>query len=89
MLRRLLTLLAILSGLAAAGTPVQAHVSELASVRLVATAELATKCSSASSGVAFVEARSATKDGEKAPCPKPKPPVVLPPVMIGPDRALE
>jgi hypothetical protein len=89
MLRRLLTLLAILSGLAVAGTPAQAHVAEQASVRLVATAELASKCSSASSGVAFVEARSATRDSEKAPCPKPKPSVVLPPVMVGPDRALE
>ncbi len=88
MLRRLLTLLAILTGFAAIGTPAQAGVAEMASVRIVASAELATKCTSASSGVALVR-QPAGKNGDKTPCPKPRPPVVLPPVMLGVDRALE
>jgi len=89
MLRKLLTLLAIVTGLAAAGAPAQAHVAEMASVGIVATTEFAAKCSGQASGVAFVTVRSATRDGERAPCPKPKPSVVMPPVMLGADRALE
>ncbi len=51
MLRKLLTVLAILTGLAAAGAPAQAaQISDVASVRVVATVELAAKCTLPSSG---------------------------------------
>jgi hypothetical protein len=94
MLRKLLTVLAILTGLAAVGAPAQAaQVSDVAgiraSVRMVAAAELAAKCTLPSSGPALRPAAPPLKDGAKAPCPRPRPPVVLPPVMLGADRALE
>jgi hypothetical protein len=89
MLRQLLTILAIFTGLAAAGAPAQAaQVNDVAAVRLVATAELSAKCTMPSSGPAFLPSAPA-KDGEKPPCPRPRPPIILPPVMLGADRALE
>ena len=87
MLRRLLTVLAIVTGLAA-GAPVQASASDVAAVRLVQTVELATKCVVPSSGPAFAPQVPA-KDDTKKPCPVLLPPVVLPPVMLKADRALE
>ncbi len=90
MLRQLLTVLAILTGLAAAGAPAQAAQvnNDVASVRLVATAEFASKCTLPSSGPALAPP-APLKDGVRAPCPRPRPPVVLPPVMLRVDRALE
>jgi hypothetical protein len=88
MLRQLLTVLAILTGLAA-GAPAQAaQVSDVASVRVIATAELAAKCTLPSAGPAFTPP-APLRDGVKSPCPRPRPPIVLPPVMLGVDRALE
>lgn len=87
MLRRLLTVLAILTGLASA-VPAQASASEMASVRLVAAAEVAAKCTIPSPGPAFAP-QPPSKDDVKKPCPVPLPPVVLPPVMLKADRALE
>jgi hypothetical protein len=88
MLRQLLTILAILTGLAAAAPAQAAQVTDVASVRLVATAELAGKCTLPNSGPALTPP-APQRDGAKAPCPKPRPPVVLPPVMLRADRALE
>jgi hypothetical protein len=89
MLRHLLTILAIVTGLAAAGTPAQAApMSDVASVRLVAAAEAAVKCTLPSSGPALAP-QAPKRDGERPPCPRPRPPIVLPPVMLGADRALE
>jgi hypothetical protein len=89
MLRQLLTVLAILTGLAATGAPVQAaQVNDVASVRLVVSAELTAKCTLPSSGPALTP-QPPRKDGAKTPCPKPRPPIVLPPVMLGVDRSLE
>ena len=89
MLRRLLTIFAILTGLAAAGAPAQAaQLNDVAAVRLVAAAELSAKCTLPSSGAALTPP-APLRDGVKAPCPKPRPPIVLPPVMLGADRALE
>ncbi|HEY7806869.1 MAG TPA: hypothetical protein VIC34_06680 [Croceibacterium sp.] len=88
MLRQLLTALAILTGLAATGVPAQASASDVAAVRLVETAELAVKCVIPSPGPAFAP-QPLTPDGAKKPCPMPLPPVVLPPVMLKADRALE
>ena len=88
MLRQLLTVLAILTGLAA-GAPAQAaQANDVASVRLVATAEFTAKCTLPSSGPALAQPAPQRADA-KAPCPKPRPPIVLPPVMLRADRALE
>jgi hypothetical protein len=89
MLRRLLTIFAILSGLAAAGAPAQAaQLNDVARVRVVAAAEFVSKCTLPSSGPALTPAVP-QKESTKAPCPKPRPPVVLPPVMLRVDRSLE
>lgn len=89
MLRRLLTIFAIITGLAAVGAPAQAaQLNDVATVRFVATAELSAKCTLPSSGPAFIPT-APRNDREKPPCPKPRPPIVLPPVMLGVDRALE
>jgi hypothetical protein len=88
MLRQLLTVLAILTGLVSAGVPAQASASEVASVRLVATTEVAAKCTIPSAGPAYMP-QPPSKDDVQKPCPHPLPPVVLPPVMLKADRALE
>jgi hypothetical protein len=63
-------------------------VSDVASVRLVATAELSAKCTMPSSGPALIPTVP-KRAADKPPCPRPRPPIVLPPVMLGADRALE
>jgi hypothetical protein len=89
MLRRLLTIFAILTGLAAASAPAQAaQMNEVTRVRVVAAAELVSRCTLPSSGPALAPP-APQKDSAKAPCPKPRPPVVLPPVMLRVDRSLE
>ena len=89
MWRRLLTIFAIFTGLAAAGAPAQAaQLNDVAAVRLVAIAELGAKCTLPSSGAALAPS-APLRDGLKTPCPKPRPPIVLPPVMLGSDRSLE
>jgi len=88
MLRQLLTALAILTGLAAAGTPAQASANNVAAVRLVETTQLVSKCAIPSPGPAFAPEAPA-KDAVKKPCPVPLPPIVLPTVMLKADRALE
>jgi hypothetical protein len=88
MLRQLLTVLAILTGLVSAGVPAQASASEVASVRLVATSEVTAKCTIPSAGPAYMP-QPPSKDDVQKPCPHPLPPVVLPPVMLKADRALE
>ena len=47
MLRRLLTLFALVSGLAAIGAPATARALELPGIVMVASAELGTKCAQA------------------------------------------
>ncbi|MGZ3172649.1 MAG: hypothetical protein ACXWJC_06205 [Croceibacterium sp.] len=88
MLRQLLTVLAILTGLAAAAPAQAAPVNDVASVRLVAAAELTAKCTLPSSGPAYTPSPP-LRDSVKAPCPRPRPPIVLPPVMLRVDRSLE
>jgi len=89
MLRKLLTVLAILTGLAAAGAPAHAtQLSEVAAVRLVAATELGAKCTIPSSGAALAP-RAPLRESVKSPCPRPRPPIVLPPVMLRSDRSLE
>jgi hypothetical protein len=89
MLRQLLTALAILTGLAAAGAPAEAaRLNDVASVRVIATAELAAKCAIPNPGPAFAP-QPPRRDAVKAPCARPLSPVVLPSIMLKADRALE
>jgi hypothetical protein len=89
MLRHLLTVLAIFTGLAAAaGAPAQARGNDVAAVHLVEVAAFTTKCAIPNPGPALAP-QAPDKDTVKKPCSAPLPPVVLPPVMLKADRALE
>ena len=91
MLRRLLTLFALVSGLAAIGAPVTARALELPGIGMVVSAELGTKCAQAPGKRGEDRKRPATDGGtDKKPCPKPSPSIVyFPPVMLQADRARE
>jgi hypothetical protein len=89
MLRQLLTVFAILTGLAAAGTPAQANVRDVASVTLVAAAEQSAPCADRRVQQQHMASRPQRLDGATAPVPWPHRVVVLPTVMLGADRALE
>lgn len=88
MLRQLLTVLAILTGLAAAGAPAQASVNDVASVRQVAAAEVTAQCAVPSSSPALTPQPPASTAVRTA-CPKPRPALVVPAVVLRADRALE
>ena len=91
MLRRLVTLFAFLSGLAAIGAPVQARASELPGMGLVASAELRAECVK-KQGQRAAERRGSTavKREARQPCRKAAPSIVyFPPVMLKADRARE
>ncbi len=89
MLRRLITLLAILSGLAAAGAPAHAVVYDGASgVELASKAEKA--CKGDSARCAVVDRQSFDVPQEKNPCqPARFVTVFIPTVQLGIDRAYE
>ena len=90
MLRKLLTLLALLTGLAAIGAPATARALDLPGVGLVASAELTTKCAQTPGKRTDDRRRPAEGGTEKKPCPKPSPSIVyFPPVMLQADRARE
>ncbi|MXO60091.1 hypothetical protein GRI89_11130 [Altererythrobacter salegens] len=91
MLRRLITLFALLSGLAAIGAPVQARALEVPGIGMVASAELTTRCSK--QAVARLDERKqpATEcRQEQKKGTKPAPSIIyFPPVMLQVDRARE
>ncbi|WP_305096248.1 hypothetical protein [Croceibacterium aestuarii] len=91
MLRRLFTLFALLSGLAAIGAPVQARVHDVPGIGMVAAAELTTRCGK--QAIARLDDRKQPAAGcrqEQKKGPKPAPSIVyFPPVMLQVDRAHE
>ena len=89
MLRRLVTLLAFLSGLAAIGAPVQARAAELPGVGMVASAEMRADCVRTEARLA--ERRPTAEESTLSePCRKPAPSVAyFPPGRIKADRARE
>ena len=90
MLRKLLTLFALLSGLAAIGAPATARAMDLTGVGMVASAELGARCAQAPGKREDDRKRPAEGGTEKKPCPKPSPSIVyFPPVMLQADRARE
>jgi len=90
MLRQLLTLLAILSGLAAAGAPAQARISGFDGVQLEAARERVPACEALqqSRSAMPLEAHARSAVGGLS-CPRPIVTIVIPTVQLGVDRARE
>jgi len=88
MLRKLLALLVLVTGLAAAGTPAQARIFDVESVRSVDASYACTAQASTRE-----ERNAVSRDRDEAPaksCPRPpKIVVVVPTVMLQVDRARE
>jgi hypothetical protein len=90
MLRKLLTLFALLSGLAAIGAPATARAMDLSGVGVVASAELNAKCAQTPGKRGEDRKRPAAESGtDKKPCRKAPSIVYFPPVMLQADRARE
>ena len=90
MMRQLLTLIAILTGLTALGAPAQARMSAIDDVQVQVAGDAAAACSSAQ-----ILARAAPAGplgrgvGQASFCPRPSMVIVIPPVMLQADRARE
>jgi hypothetical protein len=91
MLRKLLTLFALLSGLAAIGAPVTARAIDLPGIGQVASAELSPKCAQTPGKRVEDRKRPAAESGaDKKPCRKASGSIVyFPPVMLRVDRSRE
>ena len=88
-LRKLIALVALLTGLAALGVPVQARASELP-VGVSSSYDASSKCQLERRQADAQRKRpTAQRKAERSPCPKPTPLVVFPPLMFGADLALE
>jgi hypothetical protein len=90
MLRKLLTLFAILTGLAAAGAPAQAQIVPLEEVRLEASSSLAPACVAArrQSGAHFGQGRPRIERPADV-CQRTTITIRVPAVMLGVDRSRE
>jgi|GEM_PF-5659269 len=90
MLRSLLTLLALLTGLAATSAQAEVRHSGIEDVRFEAGAEPVAACHglAVSEEIAAPMLRRRSPDGINY-CPRPKVTVVIPTIMLGPDRARE
>lgn len=88
MLRKLLALLVLVTGLAAAGTPAQARVFDVESVR---TVDAAYACATpAGLRSAMLVVRKDRDEAQPKSCPRPpKVVVIVPTVMLQADRARE
>ena len=89
MLKRLITLLALLTGLAAVGVPVQARAGDIPA-GVSSAYDASSKCELERRQADAQRKRpTAQRKAERCPCPKPTPLVVFPPLMFGADLALE
>ncbi len=90
MLRRILTCLALITGLAAAGAPLNASVTDALSAQ-VGTSKPAPSAPSADECECRSQRGTAPSKREQNPKCKPRKPVIIyiPTVQYGPDRALE
>jgi hypothetical protein len=90
MLRKLLTLFAILTGLAAAGAPAHARIATLEEVRLEASSSLSAPCVAARRQVEANFGRGHQRVVRPAePCARATITFRVPTVMLGVDRARE
>ena len=90
MLKRLLTLLALLTGLAATGAQAEMRLSGLDEVRLEARVDNVSACQILAFAAKEVRLPAARKPATGINyCPRPVATIVVPTVMLGPDRAHE
>ena len=90
MLRKLLALLVLVTGLAAAGTPAQARVFEVENVRTIEAGYACSAQSGAKTAQLARILRGDREDGGAKLCPKPpKVVLIVPAVMLQADRAHE
>ena len=89
MLRKLIAILLLVTGLAAAATPAQARVFDVESVR-TAAAGYACPAPSGTRSAQLVNVRRDHDEAQPKSCPKPpKVVLIVPAVMLQADRALE
>lgn len=90
MIKRILALIAILTGLTAVAAPVHARIASVEAVGIQASRDSATKCAdkrlvmASPGGMAF-----AARKGASVTCPPPVITIVIPTVMLQADRARE
>jgi hypothetical protein len=90
MLRRLLTLVALLTGLAAIAAPAEAHFARAGDVAVELAGSGAAQCHAARLAESEHPADAVLDYKSKAPfCPRPIYRVYIPTVQLGPDRARE
>ena len=90
MLRQLLTLLAIFTGLAALGTPAEARIAAFDGVQMESARERSGGCEVRQLGSPVAPLDVGVGEREQASvCPRPVVTVVIPTVQLGPDRARE
>lgn len=90
MLRRLLTLFALLTGLAAIAAPVEARFSSMADVRVELSSSAAAQCHGAQLVATERPVNLALSEKGHAPsCPRPIYRVYIPTVQLAADRARE
>ena len=90
MLRRILACLALITGLAALGTPAEARMSVVQAQSIVDGAQSPASGTVAPCPVAQPAQGIKGKVAVKAPCRPPKPMIIyIPTIQFGPDRALE
>ena len=89
--RLLLTLLALLTGLVAQTTPAQARACELsgAQVGAVEVPDVVARSTAQGQQTSGPRARFSVPGAERGCRKPPRPPVFLPTIQFGPDRALE
>jgi hypothetical protein len=89
MLRKLLALLVLVTGLAAAGTPAQARVFDVESVRTI-DAGYVCSAQAGAPNIQFVGSRRERDEAQPKSCPRPpKIVLIVPAVMLQADRARE
>ncbi len=90
MLRQFLTLLAIVTGLAASGAPAQARVVAFEGVQMEAARDRAPACEVRQLSNSSLSRDLAGFGAVKAPyCPRPRITIMIPTVQLGIDRAHE
>lgn len=90
MLRRILACLALITGLAAVGTPAEARVTVVEAQSIVDGAQSATSGPVAPCPVSPPQPGLRGKAAAKSPCRPPRPVIIyIPTIQYGPDRALE
>ncbi len=90
MLRRILACFALITGLAAAGSPVEARVVAVMSQSVVEASQAQQQAPAGACEAAQQRASLRSKSTIPAPCrPRKTIVIVIPTIQLGPDRALE